>query len=55
MWETVSISEPEAISTNRAKSFRDARLLPSATLEDIEIDARLIWFVSPNRSSTGNP
>src|SRR3954470_10618869 len=52
--ETTSKSEPVAISTNRAKSARDMRALPSAMLEETETDARRIWFVRPNRSASGN-
>src|SRR4051812_8024707 len=51
--ETISKSEPVAISTNLAKSARERRALPSAMLEEIETAARRIWFVKPNLSASG--
>jgi len=56
MWacDTSSIREPYAISTNRANSVDDERMLPSAIFDEIETAARRIWLVSPNLSSLGN-
>ncbi len=40
--ETTSYKEPLAISMNRAKSFFEARDVPSARLDEIETAARRI-------------
>jgi hypothetical protein len=52
-WDTTSKTEPVAISMNRPKSGLDERELPSAIFEEIETAARRVWFVKPNRSSSG--
>ena len=52
--DTTSNSEPLAISTNRAKSTREVRELPSAMFDEMETAARRIWLVKPKRSSEEN-
>ncbi len=52
-WETTSLKEPQAISTNRLNSKSDTRPLPSAIFEYMDTAAHLIGLISPKRSVAG--
>ena len=52
--ETISKTDPAAISANRAKSFFEEREEPSAMFDETETDALRSWCVKPNRSSAEN-
>ena len=49
-----SASEPSDIDKKCTNSLGEVRAAPSAIFDGIETTERLIWFVNPNLSLSGN-